>query len=146
MNDYRTPPPHLDTPLESTRHGAETGLRGLARRLVQDGRLSEAAAARAELEAKEAEVSLLEHVIDSGLVAARPATLSSAWEYGLPIIDLDAIRPETLPKAEAFPEKILRRLKILPLVQHGHRLTVAVPYPSTLAQLDELQFATGLTP
>ncbi|WP_254277807.1 type IV-A pilus assembly ATPase PilB [Halomonas sp. 3H] len=146
MNDYRTPPPHLDTPLESTRPGSASGLRGLARRLVQDGRLSEAAAARAELEAKEAEVSLLEHVIDSGLVAARPATLSSAWEYGLPIIDLDAIRPETLPKAEAFPEKILRRLKILPLVQHGHRLTVAVPYPSTLAQLDELQFATGLTP
>ncbi len=150
MNDYRTPPTHQETThssaMRSTRLGGHTDLRGLARRLVQDGRISEAAAVRAELEAKEAELSLLEHVIDSGLVSARPATLSAAWEYGLPIIDLDAIRPETLPKADAFPEKILRRLKVLPLVQHNHRLTVAVPYPSTLALLDELQFATGLTP
>ena len=143
MNDFRTPPPQ-SSPAASAQQGS--GLRGLARRLVQDGRLSEAAAARAELEARETETSLLEHVIDTGLVSARPATLSAAREYGLPIIDLDAIRPETLPQADAFPEKILRRLKVLPLVQRDHRLTVAVPYPSTLALLDELQFATGLTP
>ncbi|WP_282040892.1 type IV-A pilus assembly ATPase PilB [Halomonas alimentaria] len=142
MNDYRTPP---HTPLKSAQPDT-SGLRGLARRLVADGLLSTAAAVRAETEARESEVSLLEHVIDTGLVSARQATLTAAWEYGLPIMDLDAIRPETLPKAERFPEKILRKLKVLPLIQHGHRLTVAVPYPSTLAQLDELQFATGLTP
>jgi len=145
MNDYRTPPPP-DSPLQSTRQEHPPGLRGLARRLAQDGWLSAAAAERAEQEAKEAEVSLLEHVIETGLASARQATLSAAWEYGLPLIDLDAVRPETLPRADAFPEKILRKLKVLPLIQHGHRLTVAVPYPSTLAQLDELQFATGLTP
>ncbi|MDY7116731.1 type IV-A pilus assembly ATPase PilB [Halomonas sp. SSL-5] len=142
MNDYRSPP-------DASLHTAQpdtSGLRGLARRLVADGRLSHAAAVRAEEEARESEVSLLEHVIDTGLVSARQATLTAAWEYGLPIMDLDAIRAETLPKAERFPEKILRKLKVLPLIQHGHRLTVAVPFPSTLAQLDELQFATGLTP
>src|SRR5690554_2136420 len=157
MNDYRTPPgspaPPLDSrqgaahsALEETRHDGEPGLRGLARRLVADGRISHAAAVRAEQEAKEAEVSLMEHVIETGLVSARQATLSAAWEYGLPIMDLDGLRPETLPKADAFPDKILRKLKVLPLIKRGHRLTVAVPYPSTLAQLDELQFATGLTP
>jgi len=142
MNDYRSPP---HAPLHATQPDTSR-LRGLARRLVADGRLSHAAAVRAEEEAREGEVSLMEHVIDTGLVSARQATLSAAWEYGLPIMDLDAIRPETLPGAEQFAEKILRKLKVLPLIQHGHRLTVAVPYPSTLAQLDELQFATGLTP
>ena len=142
MNDYRSPP---HAPLHATQPDTG-GLRGLARRLVADGRFSHAAAVRAEEEARESEVSLLEHVIDTGLVSARQATLTAAWEYGLPIMDLDAIRADTLPKAERFPEKILRKLKVLPLIQHGHRLTVAVPYPSTLAQLDELQFATGLTP
>ncbi|MDN3520731.1 type IV-A pilus assembly ATPase PilB [Halomonas ramblicola] len=145
MNDYRTPPPSHSA-LEGTRPDAEAGLRGLAKRLVTDERLSYAAAVRAEQEAREEEVSLLEHVIETGQVSARQATLTAAWEYGLPLIDLDAVRPDTLPRAEHFPEKILRKLKVLPLVQHGHRLTVAVPYPSTLAQLDELQFATGLTP
>jgi len=156
MNDYHTPPsaPPLDSPPgslhspapESARGGNTSGLRGLARRLVLDGRINRAAAVRAEQEAREGEVSLMEHVIDTGLISARQATLSAAWEYGLPMLDLDAIRPETLPKADAFPEKILRKLKVLPLIKRGHRLTVAVPYPSTLALLDELQFATGLTP
>ncbi len=114
--------------------------------MVKDGLLGEAAAARAENEARESELSLLEHLIVAGMVPARKATLTAAWEYGLPIIDLDAIRLESLPPAQEFPEKILRRLSVLPLVRHGHRLTVAVPYPSTLAMLDELQFATGMTP
>ncbi|MFY0990168.1 type IV-A pilus assembly ATPase PilB [Halomonas sp. C05BenzN] len=156
MNDYRPPSPEqpppaaepAESPLAGVGHrtaGAD-GLRGLSRRLVKDRLLSEAAAVRAEQEAREAEMSLLEHVIESGLVPARQATLTAAWEYGLPIIDLDALRPDGLPPAGEFPEKILRRLNVLPLVRHGHRLTVAVPFPSTLALLDELQFATGLTP
>jgi len=152
MNDYRPPSPEMPpTPLDSPAsalHGAthNDGLRGLARRMVTDGLLSEAAAARAEDEAREAEMSLLEHLIEAGMVPARKGTLSAAWEYGLPIIDLDAIRLESLPPAADYPAKILRRLGVLPLVRHGHRLTVAVPYPSTLALLDELQFATGMTP
>ncbi|MDI5891338.1 type IV-A pilus assembly ATPase PilB [Halomonas sp. LR5S20] len=141
-------PPAAPEPTHTALHGAthRHGLRGLARRLVTDGLLGEAAAVRAESEAREAEMSLLEHLIEAGMVPARRATLSAAWEYGLPIIDLDAIRLESLPPAADYPDKILRRLGVLPLVRHGHRLTVAVPYPSTLALLDELQFATGLTP
>ncbi|WP_355662051.1 type IV-A pilus assembly ATPase PilB [Halomonas salifodinae] len=119
-------------------------LRGLARRLVVDGLLSEAAARRAEEEAREEDVSLMAHVIESGLVTPRQAALAAAWEYGLSLIDLDAVRPDSLPPAESMPEKVLRKLSVLPLLRHDHRLTVAVPYPSTLAQLDELQFATGL--
>ncbi|MGM0986185.1 MAG: type IV-A pilus assembly ATPase PilB [Pseudomonadota bacterium] len=150
MND--SPPPSSTTPSgtpePSPLAGAtrRNGLRGLARRMVHDGLLSEPAAIRAEAEAREAETSLLEHLIETGTVPARHATLTAAWEYGLPILDLDAIHLESLPPAQDYPDKILRQLMVLPLVRHGHRLTVAVPYPSTLALLDELQFATGLTP
>ncbi|WP_425591730.1 type IV-A pilus assembly ATPase PilB [Halomonas getboli] len=150
MNDYRPPAPErppasrsLDEPAPAA--GRRHGMRGLARRLVTDGLLAEAAAQRAEQEAREAETSLLEHVITAGLVPARQATLSAAWEYGLPIIDLDALRLESLPDAADYPGQLLRKLGVLPLLQRGHRLTVGVPYPSSLAQLDELQFATGLT-
>ena len=91
-------------------------------------------------------MSLLQHVVDSGLVESGAAALAAAWEYGLPVVDLDAIRINALPPANDYPVKILERLGILPLARHGHRLTVAVPYaPATLTQLDELQFATGLS-
>ncbi|WP_163557499.1 type IV-A pilus assembly ATPase PilB [Halomonas sp. NO4] len=149
MTNYLTPPnadaaaADADAPLK---RAAQPGsLRGLARRLVADGHLTLPAAERAEQEAREAEVTLLRHVIDAGLVTARRATLSAAWEYGLPIIDLDAVRLSSLPPAGEYPEKLLRKLGVVPLARRGHRLIVAVPYPSTLAQLDDLQFATGLS-
>ncbi|TVM04649.1 MAG: type IV-A pilus assembly ATPase PilB, partial [Halomonas sp.] len=64
---------------------------------------------------------------------------------GLPVIDLDAVRISSLPPVVDYPVRLLRQLSVLPLVRHGHRLTVAVPYPATLTELDELQFATGLS-
>ncbi|WP_301583743.1 type IV-A pilus assembly ATPase PilB [Halomonas alkaliantarctica] len=126
----------------ATSHG---GLRGIAKRLVNHGALTDAQAAVAEQTAAELEISLLQHVVDSGLVETHVAALAAAWEYGLPVVDLDAIRINALPPANDYPVKILERLDILPLARHGHRLTVAVPYPATLTQLDELQFATGLS-
>ena len=123
----------------------DDGLRGLSRRLLAEGLVSEAAIHRAEQEARDSETSLLKHVIDSGLVPAREATQAAAHEYGLPIVDLDALRKEILPPHRDMPDQVLRRHCILPLIRVGHRLTVAVPYPSSLATLDELQFATGLS-
>ncbi|WP_136255175.1 type IV-A pilus assembly ATPase PilB [Onishia niordana] len=124
---------------------AASNLRGLALRFVNDGQMTEAAATRAIKEAEEEEVSLMRHVVEHDLVPARQAAFSAAWEYGLPLLDLDALRLDSLPPPQEMPEKILRKLTVLPLYRSEHRLTVAVPYPSTLALLDELQFATNLT-
>lgn len=132
MNDYRTLPAGADQDATATASGRAVnteGLRGFARRLVEYGLLNRAAAERAEREAGEAEVSLLQHVIDSGLATARQATLCAAWEYGLPLVDLDALRLASLPPAKEYPEKLLRKLCVVPLVRRSHRLTVAVPYP-----------------
>ncbi|PKG48998.1 type IV-A pilus assembly ATPase PilB [Halomonas sp. MES3-P3E] len=134
-------------PFESTlsHAAARGGLRGIAQRLVKHGLLTDAQAATAETTASDLEISLLQHVIESGLVDAIEATVAAGWEYGLPVVDLEALRLNTLPPAADYPIKVLQNLNILPLARHGHRLTVAVPYPATLTQLDELQFATGLS-
>lgn len=134
-------------PFESTlsHAAARGGLRGIAQRLVKHGLLTDAQAATAETTASDLEISLLQHVIESGLVDPNEATLAAGWEYGLPVIDLEAVRLTTLPPAADYPVKVLQSLNVLPLARHGHRLTVAVPYPATLTQLDELQFATGLS-
>lgn len=124
---------------------SEHTLKGFAARLVDSGLLEPQAAQLAEQEANEAGESLLLHIIAHGLVPARDATLAAAWEYGLPYVDLDAIRIDSLPSIEELPEKVLRKLGVLPLYRREHRLTVGVPSPSTLTHLDELQFATGLS-
>lgn len=121
-------------------------LGGLTHRLVEDGLMTAADARHAEQEAHEVQISLMQHVVESGLVSPRQACVSAAWEYGIPALDLEAWRQDALPPADAFPEELLRRLQVLPLKQAANRLLVAVPYPATLVGLDELQFATGLTP
>ena len=133
--------------LESTlSHASAHGdLRGIAQRLVKHGLLTNAQAATAETTASDLEISLLQHVIESGLVDPNKATLAAGWEYGLPVINLEAVRLTSLPPAADYPVKVLQSLNVLPLARHGHRLTVAVPYPATLTRLDELQFATGLS-
>ena len=123
----------------------EHTLKGFAARLVDSGLLEPQAAQLAEQEANEAGESLLLHIIAHGLVTARDATLAAAWEYGLPYVDLDAVRIDSLPSIDELPEKVLRKLGVLPLYRREHRLTVGVPSPSTLTHLDELQFATGLS-
>jgi len=135
------------SPFESTlsHAAARGGLRGIAQRLVNHGLLTDAQAATAGTTASDLEISLLQHVIESGLVDPIQATVAAGWEYGLPVVDLEALRLNTLPPASDYPIKVLQNLNVLPLARHGHRLTVAVPYPATLTQLDELQFATGLS-
>ncbi|GAB2728205.1 type IV-A pilus assembly ATPase PilB [Halomonas garicola] len=120
------------------------GLRGIAERLVRHGLLSETRTALAETEAVEQQTELLRYVVEAGLVAPAQAAVVAGREYGLPVLDLDAVNPEALPPAQEYPARILRELQVLPLVRRGQILTVAIPYPATLTQLDELQFATGL--
>ncbi|KFC49491.1 hypothetical protein DK37_08175 [Halomonas sp. SUBG004] len=81
------------------------GLRGIAKRLVKHGLLTDAQATVAETTAAELEISLLQHVIDSGLVDADAAAVAAAWEYGLPVVDLEAIRVSALPPASDYPVK-----------------------------------------
>lgn len=136
MDDDLLTPPRFDQP---------NALTGLALRLVKEGWLSAAAAGQAEREANGAKTSLLQHVIESGLVSASQATLAAAREYGLPLVAVEALRLECLPPLDNYPAALLRELCAVPLVQRAHSLTVAVPYPSSLAHLDKLRFATGVS-
>nr|WP_299240261.1 type IV-A pilus assembly ATPase PilB [uncultured Halomonas sp.] len=132
----------LSSPFGSL-HGAE-GLQGFAKRLVDDGLLDPGTAHHAERQANENGISLLQYVIEHDMLPARDATLAAGREYGLPVVDLDALPLTALPSPSDMPERILRKHQIMPLKRTAYHITVAVPFPSTLALLDELQFATGL--
>lgn len=124
---------------------ARGGQRGIAQRLIKHGLLSEAQAAAAVADSLNLDISLLQHVVERELVTPAEAAVAAGYEYGLPVINLESVLINALPPAADYPAKVLQNLNVVPLAHHGHRLTVAVPYPATLTQLDELQFATGLS-
>ncbi|SHK61282.1 type IV-A pilus assembly ATPase PilB [Halomonas caseinilytica] len=121
-------------------------LAGLARRLVDEGLLDARSAQRLECQAQRQECSFMSHLIDVGALTARQVAEVASREYGLPVIDLETLAFGELPPVEQYPQALLRRLEVLPLRHHGQRLTVAIDHPAKLAELDELRFATGLTP
>ena len=119
-------------------------LGGLARRLVQDGVISEEAASSAAEAAATAGRPLASHLVSEGVVSASEVAVAAAMEYGVPLFDLDAIDPEAMPK-NLVDEKLVRKHHALPLIKRGNRLYLAVSDPTNHQGLDEIKFHTGLT-
>ena len=121
-----------------------TRLGGLARRLVQDGLLSEPEAQKAVEASTTAGRLLVSHLVEQGLVQARDVALAASQEYGVPLFDIDAIDPASMPTS-LVEEKLLRKHHALPLIKRGNRLFMAVSDPTDHHGLDEIKFHTGLT-
>jgi type IV pilus assembly protein PilB len=118
-------------------------LSGLPRRLVQDGVVSEAdvMAALTAIEGKSA--SLVPHLVANRLGDARQIAIAAAHEFGVPLLDLDAVELD-LDVVRLVDEKLLLKHRILPVLQRGKRLFIAVCDPTNLQALDEIKFQTTL--
>jgi type IV pilus assembly protein PilB len=122
---------------------ASIPLSGLARRLVQDGLLSEADAGRALQQAQKKRVPLVAHLVDHKLVDPKRVAQAAAEEFGSPVFDLDCFDKELLPK-KLVDEKLIRQHHALPLFKRGNRLFVGLSDPMNLNALDEIKFNTGV--
>ena len=118
-------------------------LTGLPRRLVQDGVISEAdlMAALASIDGKSA--NLVPHLVANRLGDARQIAIAAAHEFGVPLLDLDAVDLD-LDVVKLVDEKLLTKHRILPIMQRGKRLFIAVCDPTNLQALDEIKFHTTL--
>jgi type IV pilus assembly protein PilB len=118
-------------------------LTGLPRRLVQDGILSEDALGRA-LEAIDGRAAnLVPYLVSNQLADARRIAVAAAHEFGVPLLDLDAVELD-LDVVKLVDDKLLTKHRVLPLLQRGKRLYVGVCDPTNLQALDEIKFATTL--
>jgi type IV pilus assembly protein PilB len=118
-------------------------LSGLPQRLVLDGLIDEAAMLDAIASARERKVHLVSWLVSHELAAARDIAIAAALEFGVPLLDLDAVNVD-LETVRLVNDKLLSRHRILPLVKRGKRLHVAVSDPTNLHGLDEIKFQTGL--
>jgi type IV pilus assembly protein PilB len=118
-------------------------LSGLPRRLVQDGIVSEADL-NAALEAIGGKSShLVPHLVANRLGDPRQIAIAASHEFGVPLLDLDAVDLD-LEVVRLVDEKLLSKHRILPLLQRGKRLYIAISDPTNLQALDEVKFQTTL--
>ncbi len=116
---------------------------GLASRLVQDQLISEEQARTAFNEALKHHQPLVQYLVEQKVLDSRRIAVAAADEFGVPLLDLDAIDLSELP-LNVVDEKLLRKHRALPLFRRGNRLFLAVSDPTTHQSLDEIRFNTGL--
>ncbi len=119
-------------------------LSGLARRLVNDGLLTTEDATKAIEDAGRDKMPLPFLLVSRGMVEAKILASAASQEFGTPIIDLDAMSSETIPK-DLVDIKLIQKHRALPIFKRGNRLYIAVSDPTNLHALDEIKFNTGLT-
>lgn len=118
-------------------------LSGLAKRLVMDGVFSAEVASDAINKSREAKQPFVSYIIKQRLVSAHRAASAAAEEFGLPLLDLDAIPSGSLPK-EIISDALITKHHILPLMKRDNRLFVAVADPTNMQGIDEIKFQTGI--
>ena len=120
-----------------------TPISGLARALVQAGRLKETEAEELMQQALAAKIPLIDQIIAAHKASASEIAIFSSETFGYPLLDLDAFNTDLIPK-DAIDRKLVAAHRVVPLNKRGNRLSIAIADPTNLRALDEIRFQTGL--
>ena len=122
---------------------SQTNLAGLPRRLVQDGIVSEAQLAEASEAAKKDKVPLVAYLVNEDIANARAIAVAASHEFGVPLLDLDAIELD-IDCVRAVDQTMINKHRVLPLVKRGQRLFLGIADPTNLQAIDDIRFQTSL--
>jgi type IV pilus assembly protein PilB len=118
-------------------------LSGLARRLIQNGLLTEGVILQAMEQARKKRLGLVPYLVENKILTGREIAESASQEFGTPLFDLDALDLAQAP-VKLVQEKLIRKHHALPLFRRGNRLFLGVADPTNHQGLDEIKFQTGL--
>lgn len=88
-------------------------------------------------------ISLVQYIVKNNILSATQIALTASQNFGVPMLDLDSIDIDTLPK-NLVHEKLIRHHSMVPLFYRGNNLYLATEDPSKQSSLKEIQFQTGL--
>jgi type IV pilus assembly protein PilB len=122
---------------------SQSNLAGLPRRLVQDGIISEEKLQEAFEAAKKERLPLIAYLVNDELADARAIAVAASHEFGVPLLDLDAVEID-LDVIRVVDQNLISKHRVLPLVQRGQRLFLGIADPTNLQAIDDIKFATSL--
>ena len=122
---------------------APIALHGLPKRLVDDHLIEAQDLEVATSSAKTAKISLVQYLCEKKLISDKAIGNCAAKEFGIPIYSLEHHNSNHVPK-NLIDNKLLKKHQVMPLVQRGNRLFVAIADPTNHRALNEIQFQTGI--
>lgn len=118
-------------------------LPGLGRALVSAGKLGQKAAEDLYKKAQSGRTSFIAELTGSGAVSASDLAHTMSAAFAAPLLDLDAIDLQRLPKGLLDP-KICSDYRIVVLSKRNNRLMVATADPADQQAAEKIKFATQL--
>ncbi|MBL0422850.1 type IV-A pilus assembly ATPase PilB [Ramlibacter sp. AW1] len=122
---------------------ANVALPGLARALISAGKLDQKAAVDLYRKAQVHRTSFIAELTGSGAVSAFDLAHTMSLAYGAPLLDLEAVDPQRLPKG-LLDTKICSDFRVVVLAKRSNRLTVATADPSDQQAAEKIKFATQM--
>lgn len=117
---------------------------GLGRALVQSEHLLVQDAESIQRQAQASNISFVEQLVLSKKLSPLAIAKFASTMFGLPLLDLAAISPDSLPK-NVIDDELIAGKRLLPLFKRGSRLFVGTSDPTQSAAFHAITFKTGLT-
>jgi type IV pilus assembly protein PilB len=118
-------------------------LPGLARALVSAGKLGQKAAEDIYRKAQSNRTRFIAELTGSGAVSAADLAHTMSAAFGAPLLDLEAIDLQRLPK-NLLDSKICQDYRVVVLSKRNNRLIVATADPSDSQAAEKIKFATQM--
>jgi len=118
-------------------------LPGLARALISAGKLGQKSAEEISRKAQANRNSFIAELTGSGAVSASDLAHTMSSAFGAPLLDLEAIDPQRLPK-NLLDFKICQAYRVVVLSKRNNRLIVATADPSDQQAAEKIKFATQM--
>jgi type IV pilus assembly protein PilB len=118
---------------------AGNALPGLARALVQAGRLTLPQADALQKKAAADKAGFIDTLLGAGLIDSRSLAVFCAETFGYPLLDLATFSVDSLP-TNAIDARLMQSQRVVALAKRGNKMSVALSDPTNAQALDQIKF------
>ncbi|RJG11646.1 type IV-A pilus assembly ATPase PilB [Massilia cavernae] len=112
---------------------------GLARALVQAGRITAAQADTLQKKAVADKAAFIDILVASGSIDGAGLAVFCAETFGYPLMDLATVNLDALPP-KAIDDRLMQGQRVVALAKRGNKLSVAISDPTNTQALDQIKF------
>ncbi len=117
---------------------------GLARALLQAGRLSTTQAETLNKKSASEKSPFIDALLQSGCIDTRTLAAFCSEAFGYPMMDLTAFNTNLLPE-KVVDSKLMQGQRVVALAKRGNKVSIAISDPTNIQALDQIKFQTQLT-
>jgi type IV pilus assembly protein PilB len=122
---------------------ASSAVSGLARALLQAGRLSGDQVDAIAKQATAEKTLFIDALLQSGAMDARTLAVFCSETFGYPLLDLGSLNMQALPE-KVIDKKLMETQRVIALAKRGNKVAVAISDPTNTQALDQIKFQTEL--